>query len=263
MAYHDARQRVVLFAGRVSKGDRFDDTWEYDGSNWQPVSTEQGPSDRVFYDLSYDEGWQQIILFGGRNASYRINDTWGYGPAMANLIITKTDNPDPVVPGAPLTYTLTVTNTGPSNATAVIVSDTLPLTVTFASSSPSQGTCGGINVITCSLGAVTNGGSVTVTIVVTPTASGPFTNTASVTSGVTDPNMANNSATVSTTACYDFNGDGQVDTADIMAVASRWRCKCEDACYDPRHDMDADCDIDVVDIMRVVVNWGNTCQPQH
>jgi len=58
----------------------------------------------------------------------------------------------------------------------------------------------------------------------------------------------------------DFNGDGQVGVNDIQAVASRWRCKCEDACYAPRYDMDGDCDIDIVDIMLVVVHWGETCE---
>lgn len=177
----------------------------------------------------------------------------------ADLAISKADHPDPVIPGNPLTYTIAVTNTGPSDATGVVVTDILPLTVAFASSSASQGTCSGISTITCDLGNINNGASATVTILVTPTASGTFTNTASVTSRVTDPNMANNSATASTTACYDFNGNGWVDVADIQAVANHWRCKCGDACYDPLYDIDDDCDIDVVDIMLVVAHWGETC----
>jgi hypothetical protein len=61
------------------------------------------------------------------------------------------------------------------------------------------------------------------------------------------------------TVCYDFDGDGQVDVDDIQAVASRWLCRCEDACYDPLYDVDGDCDIDIVDIMRVAAHWGDTC----
>jgi hypothetical protein len=63
------------------------------------------------------------------------------------------------------------------------------------------------------------------------------------------------------TVCYDFDGDGQVDVDDIQAVASRWLCRCEDACYDPLYDVDGDCDIDIVDIMLVAVHWGETCTP--
>jgi len=52
-----------------------------------------------------------------------------------------------------------------------------------------------------------------------------------------------------------------------MGVASRWNCRCGDACYDPRYDMDDDCDVDVVDIMRVASRWqcrcGDVCYGTH
>src|SRR5260370_632429 len=52
----------------------------------------------------------------------------------ADLSITKTA-PATVVAGNQLTYTITVTNNGPSNATNVIVTDTLPAGVNFLSTS--------------------------------------------------------------------------------------------------------------------------------
>ena len=58
---------------------------------------------------------------------------------------------------------------------------------------------------------------------------------------------------------HDFNRDCIVDVADVMRVASRWRCRSQDACYDERYDIDHDGDIDIVDIMKVVANWGATC----
>jgi uncharacterized repeat protein (TIGR01451 family) len=119
----------------------------------------------------------------------------------ADLSITKTDSPDPVLVGHNLTYTIRVTNQGPSPATAVNVADNLPTVVTFVSASSNQGTCGGTSAINCNLGTLAIGQTVTVTIVVTPTAAAvpAVSNTASVTSDTFDPNTANNSATQATT----------------------------------------------------------------
>src|SRR3989475_10060245 len=59
----------------------------------------------------------------------------------ADLSITKTDNPDPVNAGATLTYTVTVTNGGPSTAANVQATDNLPAGVTFQSASGTGWTC--------------------------------------------------------------------------------------------------------------------------
>ena len=45
-----------------------------------------------------------------------------------------------------------------------------------------------------------------------------------------------------------------------MQVASLWRCRSGDDCYDDYFDMDKDGDIDIVDIMLVVAHWGETCR---
>ena len=83
----------------------------------------------------------------------------------ADLSLTKTDSPDPVLAGQLLTYTLTVTNAGPSSATGVSVTDTLPAGVTFDSATPSQGTCSqSSGTVTCALGTIANGASATVAI---------------------------------------------------------------------------------------------------
>jgi uncharacterized repeat protein (TIGR01451 family) len=55
---------------------------------------------------------------------------------QADLAVTKTDTPDPATTGGPLTYVVTVANQGPSNATAVCFTDTLPAGVTLGSSGP-------------------------------------------------------------------------------------------------------------------------------
>jgi uncharacterized repeat protein (TIGR01451 family) len=131
-------------------------------------------------------------------ANNSATETTAVNPA-ADLAITKADSTDPVKVRQPLTYRLTVTNSGPSSATGVTVTDTLPSGVTFGSASASQGSCSGTSTVTCALGTLGNGASATVTITVTPTATGTLTNTASVQGTEADPNTANNTDAESTT----------------------------------------------------------------
>ena len=52
---------------------------------------------------------------------------------QADLEMRKYDFPDPVPPGALITYTLVVTNSGPAVAPNVVVTDLLPIEVTYVS----------------------------------------------------------------------------------------------------------------------------------
>jgi uncharacterized repeat protein (TIGR01451 family)/CSLREA domain-containing protein len=115
---------------------------------------------------------------------------------QADLEISKADSPDPVTVGDNLTYTITVTNRGPDAAANVVVTDTLPSGVTFVSASP--GCVHSAGVVTCNLGTIPAGDSVTITIVVTPTAPGNIVNNVSVDSDTDDPDPANNAATAPT-----------------------------------------------------------------
>ncbi|MEK6776779.1 MAG: MopE-related protein [bacterium] len=127
-----------------------------------------------------------------------------------DLSLSITDSPDPVKTGSALTYTVTVTNIGPSSGTGVVATNTLPNGVT-GNGMPSQGSCTGSGTITCALGNLNNGQNAVITINATPSAEAifdPTTNTtlsvnvsaaATVSGNQTDPVPANNSATVSTT----------------------------------------------------------------
>jgi hypothetical protein len=59
----------------------------------------------------------------------------------------------------------------------------------------------------------------------------------------------------------DLDCDCDVDVADVMMVASKWRCQLGDACYDAHCDLDGDGGIDIVDIMQVAAHWGEVCSP--
>ena len=120
---------------------------------------------------------------------------------QTDLSIAKSDSADPVFPGDPLRYDLTIVNLGPSDATAVTVVDTLPGGVAFVSSVPGPPTCTlAATTLTCGLGPLAAGGSATVTIDTTVNGSGAgvLVNTASVSGAETDPDPGNNSAAEST-----------------------------------------------------------------
>lgn len=121
-------------------------------------------------------------------------------PNPADLSITKTANaPAGTLPNAPLTYTLTVANLGPSTANGVSVTDVLPANTTYASASSTQGSCTGTTTVVCTLGTMTSGATATITInVIVGPALGPIVNTATVASTNVDPdpNPANNTSTV-------------------------------------------------------------------
>ena len=121
---------------------------------------------------------------------------------VADLAVTKTDGSLTYTPGTPVTYTITVTNAGPSDAIGATVTDPLPLQVTTASWTAigTAGTAftpsgtGGLNETV----TIPAGGSITYTIVAqtSSSATGDLTNTATVAppADTTDPVPANDTA---------------------------------------------------------------------
>ena len=101
-----------------------------------------------------------------------------------------------VVNSTTLTYNLTVTNYGPTPATNVTLTDTLATGLTNVQFSSSQTSCSGTYpTYTCAIGNLATNASVQVVVTATPSASGSYTNTASVTATQPDYNTLNNSAT--------------------------------------------------------------------
>jgi uncharacterized repeat protein (TIGR01451 family) len=123
---------------------------------------------------------------------------------VADLAVTKSDDPDPVTVDEVLTYAIVVTNQGPQDATGITVTDRLPSHSTFISATPTSGNCDRKGrQLTCDVGNLsgdaTKGNTATVTVQVRPTRAGTIENTASVDSVETDPVALNDSATATTT----------------------------------------------------------------
>jgi uncharacterized repeat protein (TIGR01451 family) len=122
--------------------------------------------------------------------------------SQANLAITKTDGVTSVNTGSSTTYTIVVSNTGPSDVIGATVTDTFPPAITSVSwtcAGSSGGTCtaSGTGDINDSVN-IPVGGTLTYTVIanISVSATGSLTNTAIVAppAGTTDPTPGDNTA---------------------------------------------------------------------
>ncbi|MCI0488769.1 MAG: DUF11 domain-containing protein, partial [Blastocatellia bacterium] len=126
-------------------------------------------------------------------------------PNLTDLSLAITGSPDTVAAGQQITYTFTASNAGPDIAHGVGVIALIPEETSLASVSTSQGTfnvppIGDRRLIAFSLGQISAGGSVTMTVVANVLAVSGSTLRASGLSTTTtlDPNLDNNASSVET-----------------------------------------------------------------
>ncbi|MBH8577322.1 DUF11 domain-containing protein [Nostocaceae cyanobacterium CENA369] len=126
------------------------------------------------------------------------------GTSQPDLTISQTDSPDPVTVGNPLTYTLTVSNSGTANASGITVQYTLPNGVTFNGTTVANGftasQSGGV--VTFSGGSINAGSNATLTVNVTPNSTGTLTSGTAIVdpnNTVVESNENNNTAAAITT----------------------------------------------------------------
>ena len=125
-------------------------------------------------------------------------------------------------------YTAVVTNNGAATAHNVVLTDVLPATLQVSSTycnlptcqSPITTTVGGCtvsaNTVTCNLGTLTVGQSVTVRIPVQALATGSISNSATATATETDPIPANNTATLTLTSQNPFTQILQITPPNLL-----------------------------------------------
>ena len=118
-----------------------------------------------------------VVTFGAGSARAQLERS-------ADLTVTKTVNPRVVTVGDRQTFTVKVTNTRGGTARRVHMTDPLPTQVRFIRASTSRqvpGSCGLVQrIVTCDLGNLVVGRTVTVQIRVELTQSGRYTNRAHV-----------------------------------------------------------------------------------
>jgi len=223
-----ANAELVAFDFRFSKPG---------GGDWLTVSF----NDTLLFSFLGSDfvagGYQHVLIPVGHIAgetgvlTARLNDS-GTEPAevlvsnfqflssaVADLLVTNTNNQTTTVPGDPIVYTIVVTNNGPATVTGATVTDNFPAILsavswTCVASAGSSCTATGSGNINDVINLLV-GGTATYTAIGTidPAATGTLINTASVAPlvGVTDPNPDNNSAT---------DTDALVPQADLSVASA-------------------------------------------
>ena len=165
---------------------------------------------------------------GTATVTYTIADAHG-GTSAAVITVTVTELADlavgktassSVIATGNLTYTISVTNFGPTPANFVVVTDALPAGAIFVSASGSYAINNGV--VNWSLGTLTNNQISNLTVTVTAPANGTLTNTASVSSPTVDPNPTNNltpPVTTTVTPVADV-GLGKTAAATVLAAGN-------------------------------------------
>src|SRR3954447_2595789 len=131
------------------------------------------------------------------NLANNTDNTGNGGTASAVSVdvgIIKMASVTHVSVGQTFDYTLTVVDHGPGTATGVTVTDPLPPNFQLISATSTQGSCSGTTTVTCSVGTMLNGATVTITLHGLVTAAGQLNNTATVTINEVDGVISNNSS---------------------------------------------------------------------
>lgn len=152
-------------------------------------------------------------------------------PRPVDLNVTKLDNQDPLGVGQNLTYTVTVQNLGPGNATNVSLTDVSQPGTLFVLANSTQGSCAGgavlgVTTVECDLGDIPANDSAVVTVVVKPQSPGRVTNTANASADEDDINLTNNLAIEQTTVLPPPEPEADLNLtktgdADLVLVGQR------------------------------------------
>lgn len=184
---------------------------------------------RLILDASVDPSARGVIGNGSATATATetaavVTATFGTNAsAQADLQLAFRSTRLHAMPGERVEYELTVTNRGPSSATAVQLRVTLP-SGAAVSVAPSGECTQSSALVVCALGDLAPAGGATIMLRIVPMAVGRLITTATVSSTDPDPVSSNNVVTIETNVnapgggpagTADFDGDGDLDLAVV------------------------------------------------
>lgn len=169
----------------------------------------------VFNGMSPNGTWLLYVQDTGEGNTGQIAQGWSLALTTASyaccsgaanqgdLAVSESAAQPEISLGSNVTFVINVTNLGPGVAAGIVVTDALPVGLTFVYADASQGSWTNDNgVATCALGALSSGGAASCRITANASVAGIFKNSISVGAATLDPVSANNlaAATVSVMA---------------------------------------------------------------
>jgi uncharacterized repeat protein (TIGR01451 family) len=253
----------VTYGGMVSQSAAWDPPTYVPGSpatlTWVTPTLEAGASGTLVFTVTVhsDAGGplaNEVVLSSTDPATDTTDIEYTTVQREADLDIAKTDDPDPVVAGTALTYTLVITNYGPSDDASVTVTDTLPAGVTFDSYTASQGTFDDATG-QWSVGYLAASDPATLTLLVTVDSdtTGTLLNSADVSGNETDPVPGNNSTSTETEVTT--QADLAIDKAVSPTLLPAGATLTYTVTYDNYGPSDAQT-IQITDTMSAKVTFG-------
>jgi uncharacterized repeat protein (TIGR01451 family) len=178
----------------------------------------------IFNGANPNGSWALYALDDHAGSSGVISNGWilnlttaGLVGSAADLAMGMTVSPPPYVVTSNVTFTLSITNFGPSAAAGVVVTNPLPANTAYVSYTTSSGWATNVAgqviwYVTTNSNTLTNGAVVSLALVVQPSQIGTITNSATVSAATADPNPDDNSAALAIDI-VDFSADLQLSLA--------------------------------------------------
>lgn len=96
MTFVASRGATILFGGAQggsSTTNRYNDTWEWNGTSWTLASPLLSPSARSSSAMAHDELRNRTVLFGGTDGPNHFGDTWEYDGLSWTQVSTTGPSP--------------------------------------------------------------------------------------------------------------------------------------------------------------------------
>jgi len=188
-------------------------TWSYNSSTGEltftPVAGFTGTPTPIQYQFTVDSKTSNKAT-----VTITVSDTPAVG---SDLEVKKVVTNDKPFFGSNAYFIITVKNNGTVDNTNVKVNDLLPSGYTYVNSTTTKGSYDKTSGV-WTVGSLANGATETLTITAQVNETGEYTNTATTSGDITDPDAANNTSTVMVTpqtTGKDSDGDGVPDVYDL------------------------------------------------